>query len=126
MDLNAKPENPKPQGFLPDGYVVYEPTPVATASLKAVKAGFAPHKPVKPKSKPEPIAFPTEGYCTYKQVQARLQISNSTMFSWLKQKNRLPRLPMPVRIGPRAMRFSVQDILDYERAAREATKVAAE
>ncbi|KQO45717.1 hypothetical protein ASF24_11180 [Methylobacterium sp. Leaf86] len=90
--------------------------------MKAVKAGSAPHKPVKPK--PEPIAFPTEGYCTYKQVQARLQISNSTMHSWLKQKKN--QLPKPVRIGPRAMRFSVQDILDYERAAREATKVAAE
>ncbi|MCC0805738.1 hypothetical protein FPV16_05785 [Methylobacterium sp. W2] len=124
MDHNAKPENPKPQGFLPNGYVVYEPPKVATAPLKTVKAGSAPHKSVKPKSKPEPIAFPAEGYATYKQVQARLQISNSTMHSWLKQKKN--QLPMPVRIGPRAMRFSVQDILDYERAAREATKVAAE
>ncbi|WP_019905863.1 helix-turn-helix domain-containing protein [Methylobacterium sp. 77] len=122
MDQYAKPEKPNPQGFLPDGYVAYLPTPVATAPLKAVKEGFAPHKPVKPKSKPAPIAFPAEGYATYAQVQARLQISNSTMHLWIQQD----RLPAPVRIGARAMRFSVQDILDYERAAREATRVAAE
>lgn len=122
MDHNAKSENPNPPGFLPDSYVVYEPARVVTAPLNAVNGGFAAHKPEKPKSKPEPIAFPTEGYCTYAQVKARLQISNSTMHLWIQQN----RLPAPVRIGARAMRFSVQDILDYERAAREASKVAAE
>ncbi|MCJ2128680.1 helix-turn-helix transcriptional regulator [Methylobacterium sp. E-045] len=90
---------------------------------KRLKHSYASVEPVKPKAaKSKAIAFPTEGYCTYAQVQARLQISNSTMHLWLKQN----RLPAPVRIGARAMRFSVQDILNYEHAAREATKVAAE
>lgn len=88
---------------------------------KRLKHSCASVEPVKAKTA-KAIAFPTDGYCTYAQVQARLQISNSTMHLWIQQN----RLPAPVRIGARAMRFSVQDILEYERAAREATKVAAE
>lgn len=85
---------------------------------KCLTQSRASVEPVKPKvAKPKPIAFPAEGYCTYAQVKARLQISNSCLHLWIQQKV----LPAPVRIGARAMRFSVQDILDYERAAREAT-----
>ncbi|WP_409565735.1 helix-turn-helix transcriptional regulator [Methylobacterium sp. E-045] len=53
---------------------------------------------------------PQTGFVTPLWVKRRYSISNSTMYAWIS-RNYLPR---PCRIGPRAVRFRVQDIREFE------------
>lgn len=58
----------------------------------------------------DPPAFVTTAW-----VKARYSIANSTMYLWIANK----RLPAPVRLGSRAVRFRLADILEFEARLRE-------
>lgn len=50
------------------------------------------------------------GYVTAAWVKRRYSIANSTLYLWIASK----RLPAPVKIGSRAIRFRLDDILAFE------------
>lgn len=50
------------------------------------------------------------GFVTTAWVKKRYAISNSTLYQWIADK----RLPTPVKIGPRAVRFRIDDISAFE------------
>lgn len=52
----------------------------------------------------------TSGYVTAAWVKTRYSIANSTLYQWIATK----RLPAPVKIGPRAVRFRLTDIEAFE------------
>lgn len=52
-------------------------------------------------------------YLTPKAVCRDLHISNSTLWNWVASGH----LPKPVKIGPRATRFRLEDIERFEREA---------
>ena len=54
--------------------------------------------------------LPLSGYVTPRWVQARYSISNSTMYAWIADGH----MPPPVKIGPRAVRFRVEDLRAFE------------
>ncbi len=59
------------------------------------------------------------GYVTAAWVKQRYKISNSTLYKWISDKH----LAAPVKIGPRAVRFRLQDINEFE-AKRSANATA--
>lgn len=55
--------------------------------------------------------FPKSGFVSVSFVRKRYAISNSTLYKWLAED----RLGCkPVRIGPRAVRFRVEDLRAFE------------
>ena len=54
--------------------------------------------------------LPQAGYVTRQWLKQYLSISNSTLHLWVSHK----RLAAPVQIGPRAVRFRVEDIRAFE------------
>lgn len=54
--------------------------------------------------------IPETGFVTPHSVKQRYAISNSTLYQWIADK----RLPAPVKIGPRAVRFRVEDLRAFE------------
>jgi predicted DNA-binding transcriptional regulator AlpA len=54
--------------------------------------------------------IPQTGFVTTAWVKKRYSISNSTLYQWIADRY----LPAPVKIGPRAVRFSSQDIQRFE------------
>lgn len=50
------------------------------------------------------------GFVTAAWVKKRYSIANSTLYAWISAK----RIPAPVKIGPRAVRFRTEDILAFE------------
>lgn len=52
----------------------------------------------------------TASFVTAAWVRRRYSIANSTLYSWIGTK----RLPAPVKIGARAVRFRLDDILAFE------------
>lgn len=54
--------------------------------------------------------IPQTGFVTPRWVKRRYSISNSTMYSWIAQNY----LPKTFRVGPRAVRFRVEDIKEFE------------
>jgi excisionase family DNA binding protein len=61
--------------------------------------------------------LPTSGYVTTRWVCERYAISNSTLYVWIKEG----RLPAPIRIGPRAVRFAMPSLLEFEAKLVTAT-----
>ncbi len=55
--------------------------------------------------------LPPAGFVSASWVKERYAISNSTLYKWIADKH----LPAPVKIGPRAVRFRVSDILSFEQ-----------
>ena len=55
--------------------------------------------------------IPDTGFVTPHWVKRHYSISNSTLYSWLKN---LEGFPQPYRVGHRAMRFRVEDLRDFE------------
>jgi predicted DNA-binding transcriptional regulator AlpA len=53
---------------------------------------------------------PDQGYVTAAWVKKRFSIANSTLYAWIGSG----RLPPPVKIGPRAVRFRLSDIEAFE------------
>ena len=66
--------------------------------------------------------IPTDVFVSPSWVRLRFGISNSTLYNWIAAKH----LPTPIKIGPRAVRFRLSDILQFEaeRLARGANHVA--
>ncbi len=64
--------------------------------------------------------LPKAGYLTSAQVKAYFAISNSTLFQWLADPSM--RFLTPIRIGPRAVRFCVEDVRRFEEEARLASR----
>ncbi|MBB2963514.1 AlpA family transcriptional regulator [Methylobacterium sp. R2-1] len=62
--------------------------------------------------------LPASGFVTPQWVKRRYSISNSTMYSWLAQDY----LPKTYRVGPRAVRFRVEDIREFEAKLLSAGK----
>lgn len=56
--------------------------------------------------------LPPSGYVTAAWVKAHYSISNSTLYAWVAANNN--GFPKPVRIGPRATRFAVEDLRRFE------------
>ncbi len=54
--------------------------------------------------------IPPGGFVSAVWVKRRYAISNSTMYEWIADKH----LPSPIKIGPRAVRFRVEDIQRFE------------
>ena len=54
--------------------------------------------------------LPRNGFMTPHWVKKRYSISNSTMYAWIARNY----FPAPVKIGPRAVRFRVEDIREFE------------
>ena len=54
--------------------------------------------------------LPETGYVTAQAVKQRYAISNSTLYKWITDQ----RLPAPVKIGARAVRFRVEDLRAFE------------
>ena len=54
--------------------------------------------------------LPQTGFVTAHWLKRYLSISNSTLYQWIADK----RLPAPVKLGPRAVRFRVEDIRAFE------------
>lgn len=54
--------------------------------------------------------IPQTGFVTPQWVKKRYVISNSTLYQWLADK----RLASPLKVGPRAVRFRVEDIRVFE------------
>lgn len=54
--------------------------------------------------------LPQNGFVTALWLKRYLSISNSTLYLWIADK----RLPAPVKIGARAVRFRVEDIRAFE------------
>lgn len=54
--------------------------------------------------------LPQTGFVTALWLKQHLSISNSTLYQWIADQ----RLPAPVKIGPRAVRFRVEDIRAFE------------
>ena len=50
------------------------------------------------------------GFVTAAWVKQRYSIANSTLYLWIFNK----RLPAPVKLGSRAIRFRLEDILAFE------------
>ncbi|WP_422136546.1 helix-turn-helix transcriptional regulator [Endozoicomonas sp. ALD040] len=50
-------------------------------------------------------------YLTYKQVCSRYGIGSTTLYRWIEQG----RLPEGDKIGPRARRWNIRDLLKWER-----------
>lgn len=59
---------------------------------------------------PNHTEMPLSGYVSAAWVKAHYSISNSTLYSWIAEGV----LPAPVRIGPRATRFSVESLRLFE------------
>lgn len=55
--------------------------------------------------------IPQTGFVTPHWVKQRYSISNSTMYAWIS-RNMLPR---PYRVGPRAVRFRVEELREFEQ-----------
>ena len=60
---------------------------------------------------PNHSEMPLSGYVTAAWVKAHYSISNSTLYSWVAAKGNFPK---PVRVGPRATRFAVEDLRRFE------------
>lgn len=56
------------------------------------------------------LDLPQTGFMTPHWVKKRYSISNSTMYGWIARSY----LPAPVKIGPRAVRFRVEDLRAFE------------
>ena len=54
--------------------------------------------------------IPKHGFVSPHWVKKRYSISNSTMYAWIASNH----LPAPVKIGPRAVRFRVEDLFVFE------------
>ena len=54
--------------------------------------------------------IPQTGFVTPHWVKLRYSISNSTLYQWVADKY----LPPLYKIGPRAVRFRVEDIKEFE------------
>lgn len=54
--------------------------------------------------------IPQTGFVTPQWVKQRYSISNSTLYAWIADKY----LVAPLKIGPRAVRFRVEDIRAFE------------
>ena len=54
--------------------------------------------------------MPPSGYVSAAWVKARYSIANSTLYAWIAEGI----LPAPLRIGPRAVRFSVESLRAFE------------
>ncbi len=59
--------------------------------------------------------LPASGFVTPRYVRSRYSFSNSTLHAW-QQKGIFPK---SVRIGPRAVRFRVEDLREFERNVLE-------
>lgn len=59
--------------------------------------------------------LPDGGFVTSRFVRARYAFSNSTLHAW-QNKGIFPK---SVKIGPRAVRFRVEDLLEFERSVLE-------
>ena len=66
--------------------------------------------------------LPQTGFVTALWLKQYLSISNSTLYQWIADR----RLPAPVKIGPRAVRFRVEDIRAFEAKLTVVGKDAAE
>lgn len=55
-------------------------------------------------------SLPQTGFVTAQWVKKHYAISNSTLYNWIGNK----RLPPPVKIGARAVRFRVEDLRAFE------------
>lgn len=58
--------------------------------------------------------LPQSGFVSPSWVKAHYQISNSTLYKWLAEGF----LPKPLRFGPRATRFAVEDLRRFEATLR--------
>jgi predicted DNA-binding transcriptional regulator AlpA len=56
--------------------------------------------------------LPASGFVTPQWVKRRYAISNSTLYVWLADKDN--SFPKAHRIGPRAVRFRVEDLREFE------------
>ena len=54
--------------------------------------------------------LPQTGFVTLAFVRKRYSISNSTTYSWISSSF----LPRPYRIGPRSVRFSIEELRKFE------------
>ncbi len=61
---------------------------------------------------------PQTGFVTPHWVKKRYSISKSTLYAWIARNY----LPAPVKIGPRAVRFRVEDLRAFEAKLTEAVK----
>lgn len=53
----------------------------------------------------------SQQYLTCKQVCSRYNIGSTTLYRWIEEK----RLPAGDKIGPRARRWNINDLLQWER-----------
>ena len=60
-------------------------------------------------------ALPQSGYLTADYVKRRYQISNSTLYKWIAEK----RFVAPVKIGPRAVRWTAESLRQFEASLTE-------
>ena len=61
-------------------------------------------------------ALPSAGYVTAEWVKRHYAISNSTLYKWISEG----RFPAPVRIGPRAVRWSSLALRVFEASLASA------
>ena len=57
-------------------------------------------------------------FVTAAWVKKRYSIANSTLYLWISTK----RIPAPIKIGPRAIRFRTEDILAFEASLTAASE----
>lgn len=57
-------------------------------------------------------------FVTADWVRKRYSIANSTLYAWISAK----RIPAPIKIGPRAVRFRTEDILAFEASLTAASE----
>ncbi len=57
----------------------------------------------------------SQQYLTYKEVCSRYGIGSTTLYRWIADK----RLPEGDKIGPRARRWNISDLLKWERDKRK-------
>ncbi len=62
--------------------------------------------------------LPQTGFVTREWLKRHLCISNSTLHQWVADK----RLPAPVKIGPRAVRFRAEDVRAFLESAKRSTE----
>lgn len=55
---------------------------------------------------------PSSGFVTSGWVKKRYAISNSTLYKWTSEGY----FPAPLKIGPRAIRFRIEDIILFENS----------
>ena len=63
-------------------------------------------------------SLPQTGFLTAATVKRRYAISNSTLHKWRAEGH----FPAPIRIGPRAVRYRVEDLRAFEANLKDAGK----